>query len=135
MRKWAAPLCGENTFDVYQHYTSEVKPVNIYSTFAQHKEEYLYFNTDTPIGLRKAPTMPTRFFCETAGRACRRTGRVPEDHGKEAGFTGYLYSVSEENCLAEHPDHIDLYDPMFSYTAALSQDGVSFYGSGDHQLP
>ena len=113
----------ENTFDVYQHYTSEVKPVNIYSTFAQHKEEYLYFNTDThwaPLGAYYAYTV----FCETAGVPAAELEEFQKTTVE--GFTGYLYSVSEENCLAEHPDHIDLYDPTFSYTAALSQDGVSF---------
>ena len=62
-------------------------------------------------------------FCETAGVPAAELEEFQKTTVE--GFTGYLYSMSEESCLAEHPDHIDLYEPTFSYTAALSQDGVS----------
>lgn len=113
----------ENIYDVYQSYTSDVKPVNIYPAFAKHKEEYLYFHTDThwaPLGAYYAYTV----FCESAGAPAAEL----EEFQKTTvdGFTGYLYDVSGESCLAEHPDHIDLYEPIFPYSAALSQDGVNF---------
>lgn len=117
--------CGsqrENTAYIYSTY-SNVTPVDIYDSFDLHKDEYLYYNTDTHwTGLGGYYAYVE--LCAAAG-----VEAVPlSDFSLESydGFLGYLYQLCGEDCLAEHPDHIDLYEPGFPYTAAVSYDGVSF---------
>ena len=122
----------ENTSDVYDNYTADVKAVDIYEVMNLHNDEYLYFNTDThwaPLGAYYAYTK----FCEVAEvETAELTGF---EKTSVEGFTGYLYSVTGESVLAENPDHIDLYEPKFSYTAALSYDGETFEELGSINSP
>ena len=63
----------ETTATVYNGYTADIIPVDIYDILNLHKDEYIYFNTDThwsPLGAYYAYYQ----FCETAGgRPCRST--------------------------------------------------------------
>src|SRR5699024_8848849 len=89
-----------------------------------HKDQYLYFNTDThwaPLGAYWAYTA----FCQAAGQEAASLSDFPVTSSIE-GFTGYLYAVTGESCLGENPDRIDFYEPGFSYTIELSYDGVEF---------
>lgn len=113
----------ENLTDVYSALSPEVIPADPYDELDLHKNEYLYFNTDThwsPLGAYYA----CRAFC--------RAAEAEEPSLEEMtvttveGFTGYLAWATGESCLYENPDHIDLYVPKCSFTASLSYDGYSF---------
>ena len=115
----------ENLSDVFANYTegSQVIPVDIYDALDYHKDQYLYFNTDThwaPLGAYWAYTA----FCEAANQTAAPLSDFTVSTVED--FTGYLYVATGESCLAENPDHIDLYEPGFDYTIELSYDGVSF---------
>lgn len=115
----------ENLSDVFANYTegSQVIPVDIYDALDYHKDQYLYFNTDThwaPLGAYYAYTA----FCEAANQTAAPLSDFTVSTVED--FTGYLYVATGESCLAENPDHIDLYEPGFDYTIELSYDGVSF---------
>lgn len=115
----------ENLSDVFENYTegSHVIPVDIYDALDYHKDQYLYFNTDThwaPLGAYWAYTA----FCEAANQTAAPLSDFTVSTVED--FTGYLYVATGESCLAENPDHIDLYEPGFDYTIELSYDGVSF---------
>lgn len=117
--------CGsqrQNTASIYSSYERTI-PVDIYDIFNQHKEEYLYFNTDTHWTALGAYYAYVK-FCETAGLAPAPL----ESFSKSTveGYHGYLYEMTGEDCLYENADHIDLYEPAFDYTAALSYDGWDF---------
>lgn len=115
----------ENLSDVFANYTegSQVIPVDIYDALDYHKDQYLYFNTDThwaPLGAYWAYTT----FCEAANQTAAPLSDFTVSTVED--FTGYLYVATGESCLAENPDHIDLYEPGYNYTIELSYDGVSF---------
>lgn len=115
----------ENLSDVFANYTegSQVIPVDIYDALDYHKDQYLYFNTDihwAPLGAYWAYTA----FCEAANQTAAPLSDFTVSTVE--GFTGYLHAATGESCLAENPDHIDLYEPGFDYTIELSYDGVSF---------
>lgn len=115
----------ENLSDVFANYTegSQVIPVDIYDALDYHKDQYLYFNTDThwaPLGAYWAYTA----FCEAASQEAAPLSDFTVSTVE--GFTGYLYVATGESCLEGNPDHIDLYEPGFDYTIELSYDGVSF---------
>ena len=115
----------ENLSDVFANYTegSQVIPVDIYDALDYHKDQYLYFNTDThwaPLGAYYAYTA----FCEAADQTAAPLSDFTVSTVED--FTGYLYVATGESCLAENPDHIDLYEPGFDYSIELSYDGVSF---------
>ena len=116
----------ENLSDVFENYGegSQVVPVDIYDALDYHKDQYLYFNTDThwaPLGAYWAYTA----FCQAAGQEAAPLSDFPVTSSIE-DFTGYLYAVTGESCLGENPDRIDFYDPGFSYTIELSYDGAEF---------
>lgn len=113
----------ENTRDVYSALTGGVKPVDIYDNLNLHNNEYLYFNTDThwaPLGAYYA----YETFCQAAGVEARPLERMEKTTVE--GFTGYLAWATEESCLYENPDHIDLYEPGCDYSASVSYDGWEF---------
>ena len=113
----------ETTATVYNGYTADIIPVDIYDILNLHKDEYIYFNTDThwsPLGAYYAYYQ----FCETAG-----VEAVPLDSMTKTtieDYTGYLYTVTGESCLAENPDSIDVYDVPGEFTVMLSTDGETF---------
>lgn len=113
----------QNLTDVFSNYTSDVKAVDIYDALNMHRNEYLYFNTDThwaPLGAYYA----YQKFCEVAGVQPAALDSMKKSTVE--GFTGYLYSATEETVLSDYPDYIDVYEPVVPYTAALSYDGDSF---------
>lgn len=112
------------------------KGVDICDTIDQHKEEYLYFNTDThwtALGAYYA----YEEFCRVAEAPCAGLEQF-EVEGHE-GFHGYLAEVTGEDCLYENADRIDVYEPKYPYTAAVSYDGYDFteldgVNSGDSSM-
>ncbi len=108
----------ENTQYIYNNLTGAV-PVDIYDALDQHKEEYLYFNTDTHWAALGAYYAYEK-FCETADVKAAPL----EDFTLASydGFLGYLYQLTAEDCLAMNPDRLDVYEPGYPYTAALSYD-------------
>lgn len=115
--------CGsqrQNTATAYSCY-NKAHPVDIGDTLDQHKTEYIYFNTDThwtALGAYYA----YRELCSAAGVApAELDSFIRTDTGE---FYGYLYEMTYDSTLG--PDHIDVYEPGFAYTAALSYDGQEF---------
>lgn len=113
----------QNLTDVYTNYTSHIEAVDIYDALLMHNDEYLYLNTDThwaPLGAFYA----SQVFCQTAG--VQECSLEAMEKNTVEDIAGYLAWVTGESCLYEHPDHIDLYVPPCSFTAAVSYDGESF---------
>lgn len=112
----------ENTAHIYSLYSQAI-PVDIYDALDFHKEERIYYNTDTHwTGL--GAYYAYEVFCQTAQVRAASLDDFTLDSFPD--FYGYLYQVTGEECLAENPDQIDLYEPEYPYTASVSQDGVSF---------
>lgn len=112
----------ETTAAVYSSYTADIQAVDIYDVLNLHKNEYLYYNTDTHWASLGAYYAYTK-FCEVAGVQAMDISRM-EKTSEE--FLGYLYTITEEPCLDAHPDHVDLYEPPVNYTAYIAYDSVSF---------
>lgn len=113
----------ENTAQVYEALGPSVTAVDIYDALDLHKDESLYFHTDThwaPLGAYYAYAE----FCRVSGVEAAELTSFTKTSTE--GFTGYLYAVTGETCLRENPDRIDLYEPGFAYTAFLSTDGSDF---------
>lgn len=99
------------------------KGVDICDTLDQHKEEYLYFNTDThwtALGAYYA----YEEFCRVAEAPCAALEQF--NVKSHEGFHGYLAEITGEDCLYDNADHIDVYEPGYPYTAAVSYDGYNF---------
>ena len=110
----------ETTQAVYDSYTNDVIPVDIYDVLNLHNDEYLYFNTDThwaPLGAYYAYTK----FCEVAKVEAAALDSMTKTTIED--FKGYLYTATEESVLAENPDHIDVYDVPGDFTVKLLPAG------------
>lgn len=113
----------ETTATVYNGYSADIIPVDIYDILNQHKEEYIYFNTDThwsPLGAYYAYVK----FCEVADVDAVALEEMSKTTIED--YTGYLYTATGESCLAENPDYIDVYNIPGSFTVMLSMDGETF---------
>ncbi len=114
----------EITQTVYASYTADIRAVDIFDVLDRHKDEYLYFNTDThwaPLGAYYAYTK----FCEVAGVPVRDIADM-ETSVSDDEFYGYLYYLTEDPALDGHANRIDLYEPPVNYTAYLAADSVNF---------
>lgn len=115
--------CGSqrtNTAAIYSGYAS-VKPVDIYEAFDHHKDEYLYFGSDTHWTALGAYYAYEK-FCEAAG--VQAVSLDSYSLSTVEDFYGYLYEMTGDDTV--NGDHIDLYEPGFPYTASLSYDGWEF---------
>lgn len=113
----------ENTSDIYNALTNGVKAVDIYDNLNLHRDEYLYFNTDThwaPLGAFYA----YQTFCQVAG--VQEYPLETMEKTSVEGFSGYLAWATGEDCLYTYPDTIDVYEPACSYTASISYDSATF---------
>ena len=122
----------EITSLVYDSYSEDIVPVDIYDVMALHKNEYLYYNTDTHWASLGAYYAYTK-FCEVAGVPALDIAQMEMTTVED--FCGYLYYVTEEPCLDENPDHIDLYEPPVDYTAYIAADSVNFVEVGGVNSP
>lgn len=94
--------------DYYQsQLTNGVRGIKVYDKLEEHKEEYLYFRTDTHWTARGA-YCGYLAFCEEAGltpvpleQMERR--QVPGD------FLGYLYTITMDRNLAATPDYVEYF--------------------------
>lgn len=120
---------GRDELDYANFYQSKLtngaKGVKVYQQLEQHKEDYLYFRTDTHWTARGAYCAYLA-FCEEAGfepvpleQMERRV--VPGD------FLGYLYTITMDHNLAENPDYVEYFIPsgLVKTEAFLSSQGAS----------
>lgn len=117
--------CGsqrDNARHIYSLF-SYAQPVDVFDNLYLHKDEYLYFNTDThwtALGAYYAYEV----FCETANVPLTPLDQFTKT--EHEGFLGYLYQLTGDETLAANPDSVQLYEPGFPYQAEVSQDGLSF---------
>lgn len=117
--------CGsqrENTNHIYDMYSTAI-PVDIYDVLDLHKDEYIYYNTDfywTVLGAHYA----YEAFCETAGARAVPLSDFTLEEGPD--YFGYFCQLTGDQSLRENPDHVDLYEPSYPYTATVAADGWSF---------
>ena len=113
----------QNTSTIYEKLSDAVTSVDVYDVLNMHNNENIFFNTDTHwtgLGAYYAYTA----FCEAAG--C--TPAALETFDKTSyDFTGYLAQITDESCLYDNPDTLDLYDPTFNYDCEMSYDGLSYF--------
>ncbi len=116
-----------NTNAVYKNYTSDVKAVDIYNVFDDHKGEYLYFNTDhhwTSLGGYYAYTE----FAKVAGLK----PVALEDCVKKSvsGFTGSFCTITGSQALYNNADRVDYYELPIEYTCIIddiSSQSIDMY--------
>lgn len=120
----------ESTSYVYNNYSADIKAVDIYNVLNEHKTEYLYFNTDhhwTGLGAYYAYTE----FAKVAGKEPFAL-QDAEKHTIE-GFTGSLCTITGDEGLRSHPDHVDYYEFPGTYTCTIPQisdEPIDMYYSG-----
>ncbi len=97
----SAKDCIDN---IYSQIDDKVIKVDAYSILKEHKDEYIYFNTDhhwTGLGAYYAYTA----FCDAAGL----TAFDYSDYTKHTigGFLGTLYTSTMDNEMKNHPDYVE----------------------------
>ena len=97
----SAKDCIDN---IYSQIDSGVIKVDAYSVIKEHKDEYIYFNTDhhwTGLGAYYAYTA----FCDAAGL----TAFDYSDYTKHKieGFLGTLYTSTMDNEMKNNPDYVE----------------------------
>ncbi len=118
--------CGSQKDNIRYIYSTYkyAQPVDICDALDQHKEEYLYFNTDTHWTARGA-YYAYEEFCKAAQVPCTSLDQF-NAVSHERDFYGYLAEVTGEDCLYNAPDHIETFEPGYPYKAAMSYDGYDF---------
>ncbi len=89
---------------IYETLSADVKSVDAYSAIAEHKDEYIYFRTDhhwTGLGAYYGYTA----FAEAAG--FEPLDYDDYEKGMIEGFLGTLYASTQDEKLAENPDHVE----------------------------
>lgn len=122
----------QNTSSVYDALSKDVKKVDIYDTLNEHKTEYIYFNTDhhwSGLGSYYAYTK----FAEVAGMKPFDL-KDAEKHSID-GFTGSLYTISNDSALGQNPDRVDYYTFPGDYTCMITQDGAAEPMEADMYYP
>lgn len=107
---------SENTATIYNSYTEDVKPVNIYDSLDMHKNEYIFFNTDhhwTGLGAYYGYTE----FAKAAG--FDPVALVDLDAHDISGFVGSLYTATESSDLQSNPDTVTYYDISGTYSTEI----------------
>ncbi len=122
---------------VYSKLDPAVTPVRIYDTLMEHKDEYLYFNTDhhwTSLGAYYAYTE----FAKAAGFTPVDINTLPKK--TLDNFIGTLYGQTNDKSLLENPDHVDYYTMNYPVECYRYQKGYPYYPQpeslyGEYALP
>ena len=83
---------AQNIKTIYSSYSQDVKPINCYNTLWEHKDEYIYFNTDhhwTGLGAYYA----YEAFCQQTGQEALKLTDCTEN--KIEGFEGSFSDCAE----------------------------------------
>jgi len=94
---------------INEQFSDEVRPVNIYSTLAEHSQEYLYFRSDhhwTALGAYYAYSA----FATAIGDKPYELDAF--EHTVVEGFLGTLYNKSLSKEVKNNPDSVDIYMPF-----------------------
>lgn len=120
--------------NIYNHLDSNIKKVWAIDELRNHREEYIYFNTDhhwTSLGAYYA----YRAFCETAGSIAVSLDTVPSK--VKQTFLGSLYRLTRDPKLKSNPDSVRYYkfrDSVNFYIGSTAKLGVwtksKMYGEG-----
>ena len=98
---------------------NRIKTVPIYDTLLEHKDEYIYFNTDhhwTALGA---------YYAYTDWAAVKGVSAHSLDQFEKMEFPGFLgsyYSTFQSEELRNHPDTIEAYVPMGTNTMEFTQN-------------
>ena len=122
---------------VYSKLDPAVTPVRIYDTLMEHKDEYLFFNTDhhwTSLGAYYAYTE----FAKAAGFTPVDINTLPKKTLNN--FIGTLYGQTNDKSLLENPDHVDYYTMNYPVECYRYQKGAPYYPQpeplyGEYALP
>lgn len=122
---------------VYSKLDPAVTPVRIYDTLMEHKDEYLFFNTDhhwTSLGAYYAYTE----FAKAAGFTPVDINSLPKKTLNN--FIGTLYAQTNDKSLLENPDHVDYYTMNYPVECYRYQKGAPYYPQpeplyGEYALP
>lgn len=104
---------SQNLGKIFSSYTEDVKPINAYNALCEHRDEYIYFNTDhhwTALGAYYA----YQAFCEQTGQEALSLNDCTEK--KIEGFTGTFFDAD----ASLEPDNVSYW--LFPYqTHAMRQ--------------
>ena len=106
---------------------NRIKTVPIYDTLLEHKDEYIYFNTDhhwTALGA---------YYAYTDWAAVKGVSAHSLDQFEKMEFPGFLgsyYSTFQSEELRNHPDTIEAYVPMGTNTMEFTQNDGRSYQAG-----
>lgn len=92
--------------NIYKGMDKDVKTVDIYNKLKQHKDEYIYFNTDhhwTTLGAYYA----YEEFCKVAGLDSIDINKYEKYTIED--FLGTFYTQTQDNNLKKNPDKVDYY--------------------------
>ena len=107
----------------------DVKNIDLIDTMKAHLNEYIYSRTDhhwTPLGAYYA----VQQFCEEAGVDFVSDLSKYEKCVKE-GFCGTMYSFTNVQELADHPDTFTYYKPQNEYTTKYYDETFTTATEGD----
>ena len=107
-----------------------VAGVDTFSALDQHKQEYLYFRTDTHWTQRGGYYAYTA-FCDAAGFAPHSIGEY--EYASSTGYLGYMYTILKDTgvgtAMNSNPDTVEKFKPVSDLTA-VSYSDPSMSGSG-----
>ena len=108
--------------NIYNHLDSNIKKVWAIDELRQHREEYIYFNTDHH-WTSKGAYYAYRAFCTTAGLVPVSIDTI--SYKVKPAFLGSLYRLTRDPNLQSNPDSVIYY---------LFKDSLNFYIGGNNKL-
>ncbi len=107
-----------------------VTGVDTFSALDKHKQEYLYFRTDTHWTQRGGYYAYTA-FCDAAGFVPHSIGEY--EYASSTGYLGYMYTILKDTgvgmAMNSNPDTVEKFKPVSDLTA-VSYSDPSMSGSG-----
>ncbi len=112
----------------YSQMSEGVATVDTWTELYNHRDEYLYFRTDTHWAQRGAYYAYVA-FAKAAGFEPHALGEYQA--GSTPGYLGYLYTVTKSDILYNNPDSVEYFMPinpskMISYQTPEMTNGISY---------
>jgi hypothetical protein len=112
----------------YSEMAEDVVSVDTWTEMYNHRDEYMYFRTDTHWAQRGA-YYAYRAFAKAAGFEPHDLGEYRT--GSTPGYLGYLYTVTKSSVLHDNPDSVEYFMPinsskMTSYQSPEMTNGISY---------
>ena len=114
---------SQNIKHIYTSYSQDVKPINCYNALCEHKDEYIYFNTDhhwTGLGAYYA----YQAFCEQTGQEALQLSDCTEK--QIGGFSGTF--INCDSSLSQNIDTVHYWElPYQTHAQARDEEGEDLY--------